>query len=216
MRRSFSPARAFIVGGFLASLFAGFLNPIYITRILASLDARVIAAGSVLSSAFPVLVGLALERRRVFQRLYALLPAVMLIELALTAVSAAVAEVDLSAYYLFTGMILGLFTSCVLYLLQKLKETKIRRNRAAFDRRVAVADGLGYLVGSAAGLTCTSVTMSPALIAALGAVQTAVVYGLLVVIFRRAPHRRRASRATEEEPHQCGAIEALEEGLLAA
>jgi len=204
MKNRVSPAIAFVVGGFVSNAFTGALNPIYITRILASLDARVIAAGSVLSSVFPVLMGLALERKQVLERLYALMPLVMAAELALTALTAAVAAVDLGAYYLVSMLVFGVFSSSVLYLLQKLKETRVRRGRAAFDRRVAMADGLGYLVGSAVGYLTVETTLSPTLIAALGALQTAVVYGVLVSTYRRVPYRRRAERAVEQEPHPCG------------
>ena len=80
-RPGVSPATAFVAGGFVANAFTGALNPIYITQILTSLDARVIAAGSVLASAFPVVVGLVLERKSVLARLYAILPLVMAAEL---------------------------------------------------------------------------------------------------------------------------------------
>jgi len=153
MGRHQTPITVFIVGGFVANAFAGFINPLYVTEVLAGLDARVIAIGSVMSSAFPVLVGLALERRKVFERLYALLPAVMLAELVLTGLSTVLLSVDLTAFYLLGMLVFGVFTNSVLYLLQKVKELTVRRNRAAFDRRLAVADGLGYLAGSALGLS---------------------------------------------------------------
>ena len=73
---------AFVLTGFLASCFSGFLNPLYVSLILSRLDGRVIAIGSFMSSAFPVVIGLALGNRAVFARLYAALPLVMLIELA--------------------------------------------------------------------------------------------------------------------------------------
>jgi hypothetical protein len=202
MGKRLTPIAAFIVGGFIANAFAGFINPIYVTRVLASLDARVIAAGSIISSAFPVLVGLALERRRVFERLYALLPAVMLAELALTGLSTVLVSLDLAAFYLLSMLVFGVLTNSVLYLQQRLKEVTVRRNRAAFDRRLAVADGLGYLAGSAVGLLGATARIGPAAVGALGAIQTAAVYGLLVFVYRKVPHRRRPPRAPEEEPHQ--------------
>ena len=65
---------AFVLSGFLASCFSGFLNPLYVSLILSRLDGRIIAVGSFMSSAFPVLVGLALGNRAVFARLYAVIP----------------------------------------------------------------------------------------------------------------------------------------------
>lgn len=209
MKKRLSPVTAFVVGGFVASAFAGYINPIYVTQILASLDARMIAVGSVLASAFPVAVGLVLEHRGVFERLYALLPVVMLLELILTAALAVVAPLDLAAYYLLSMALFGVFTNSVLYLLQKFKETKVRKNRAVFDRRVAVADGLGYLAGSALGFVGSRMEHAPAMVALLGAAQTAVVYGLIVVVYRRTPRKRKVVRSAAEEPHLCGFQEAL-------
>lgn len=203
MSRRVTPIAAFIVSGFLANAFAGFINPIYVTQILACLDGRVIVLGSIISSAFPVLVGLVLERRSIFERLYALLPVVMLAEITLTVLSAFLVEVDLGAYYLLSMLVFGVFTNSVLFLQHRLKEITVRKNRAAFDRRLAVADGMGYLAGSALGLVGVAATVSPTLVGALGAVQTAAVYGLLVFVYRRAPQRRRPRKAAELEPHPC-------------
>lgn len=216
MRRRLTPIGAFIAGGFVANAFAGFINPIYITQILAHLDVRVIAVGSVMSSAFPVLMGLALERRALFDALYALLPAVMLAELVLTGLSTLLASVDLAAFYLLGMLVFGVFTNSVLYLQQKLKEVTVRRGRAAFDRRLAVADGMGYLAGSALGLLGVAARASPLLVGVLGTVQTATVYGLLVLVYRAVPRRRRRIRAEEQEPHPCGQEIRLDSGLLTA
>jgi hypothetical protein len=202
MGRRLNPVAAFIVGGFLANAFAGFINPIYITQILANLDGRVIILGSMVSSAFPVLVGLVLERRAVFERLYALMPLVMLVELALTSFSTLLLSVDLGAFYLLSMLVFGVLTNSVLFLQHRLKEVTVRRNRAAFDRRLAVADGLGYLAGSALGLVGSTASFGPTLVGVLGVAQTAAVYGLLVFVYRKVPHRRRR-RAAEQEPHPC-------------
>jgi hypothetical protein len=72
----------FVLSGFIAGFFYGFLNPLYISVILARLDTRVIALGSFMSSAFPVLIGFVLGNRKIFGKLYAALPVVMLVELA--------------------------------------------------------------------------------------------------------------------------------------
>lgn len=92
----------FVLSGFIASFFNGFLNPLYISLILSHLDGRVIAIGSFMSSAFPVLIGAALGNKKVFKRLYAALPFVMLAELAAAAASVFVAAVDVMAYYLIS------------------------------------------------------------------------------------------------------------------
>jgi len=148
MKRFTTYLDAFVLGGFAANFFTGFLNPVYISVILTRLDPRVIAAGSVLASGFPVVVGLVLGRQRLFARLSAVLPRVMAAELVVALGVALAAAVDLSVYYLASMMVFGVFSATVVYLLQKTKEVRYRRNRAAFDRRCEMADGLGYLAGS--------------------------------------------------------------------
>lgn len=200
MKWSLSPTAALLAGGFLASVFTGYINPIYVTRVLATLDPRIIAAGSVIASAFPVVLGAVMESRRVFSRLYSLLPVVMAVEFAVTLATVAIAPVSLAGYYIASMLVFGLFSNTVLYLVQRFKELKIRRGRAVFDRRLAVADGLGYLLGSALGLAGATVEHGPVLIAALGCAQTAVVYGLLVVVHRKTPRRHRPARLDAWEP----------------
>src|SRR5258706_11620836 len=139
---------AFVVSGFVASFFNGFLNPLYVSMILVHLDPRIVAAGSFMASGFPVLIGAALGNRLLFHRLYAALPGVVLVELALVALATALAAVDVQVYYLASMLILGVFSSAVVFLLQKMKEERYRRRRAAFDRRMEMADGLGFLAGS--------------------------------------------------------------------
>ena len=182
---------AFVLSGFLASCFSGFLNPLYVSLILSRLDGRVIAIGSFMSSAFPVLVGLALGNRAVFARLYAAIPFVMLIELTGVLVSAALALVDLRAYYLVSMFVLGAFSSSVVYLLQKTKEVRYRRNRASFDRRCDMADAFGLLVGSGLAIVGVSVLRDPRAVAGLGAVQAVVVCCLFLLLYRAVPRRRR-------------------------
>jgi hypothetical protein len=152
-----------------------------------------------MSSAFPVLVGLALGNRAVFERLYAALPFVMLVELAGVLGSAALALVDLRAYYLVSMLVLGAFSSSVVYLLQKIKEVRYRRGRASFDRRCDMADGLGLLLGSGLAIVGISFLRNPLAVAGLGAVQTAVVSGLFLLLMRKVPQRRK--QRADEEPH---------------
>jgi hypothetical protein len=205
---------AFVVSGFVASFFSGFLNPLYVSLILSRLDGTVIAVGSFMASGFPVLIGLALGRRGVFERLYAALPIVMLAELAAAIGSAILAAVDLRAYYLVSMFVLGAFSSSVVYLLQKIKEVRYRRNRAAFDRRCDMADAAGLLLGSAVAIAGISVLRDARAVAMVGAVQTAVVYGLFLLVFRKVPQRRK--RKADMEVHPRDRIVALPEAALAA
>ena len=199
MKTNRYPIDAFVISGFVASFFNGFLNPLYISMILSRLDPRVIAAGSFLASGFPVLIGAALGNRALFRRLYGALPVVMLIELALAALAMMLAAVDVQAYYLASMLILGVFSSAVIYLLQKLKEERYRYRRAAFDRRMEMADGVGFLAGSGLAVAGASIIRDPFAVAALGALQTAVVYGLFLLLRRALPPRRGAR--DDEEPH---------------
>jgi len=192
----------FIVSGFVASFFNGFLNPLYVSMILAHLDPRVIAAGSFMASGFPVLIGAALGNRGLFRRLYAALPAVMLVELALAGGAAALAILDVQAYYLASMLVIGVFSSSVIYLLQKLKEKRYRTGRAAFDRRIEMVDGLGFLAGSGLAVAGVPLFRDAVAVAALGALQTAVVYGLFLLLRRTVPDGRRTRDAERpEEPH---------------
>ena len=197
---------AFVLSGFVASFFSGFLNPLYISLILSRLDGTVIAVGSFMASGFPVLVGLALGRPAVFEWLYAGLPYVMLAELGAALGCAVLAAVDLRAYYLVSMFVLGAFSSSVVYLLQKIKEVRYRSNRASFDRRCDMADGAGLLLGSAVAIAGISLLRDARIVAVAGAVQTAVVYGSFLLIFRKLPRRRK--RKADEEAHPRSPAEA--------
>jgi hypothetical protein len=198
MKTTFRFFDVFVVSGFTASFFNGFLNQLYVSMILARLDPRILALGSFMASGFPVIIGALLGNRRVFRRLYAALPAVMLGELVLAAAAVLLAAVDVQAYYLASMMILGLFSSSVIYLLQKVKESRYRAGRAAFDRRVEMADGLGLLAGSGLAIAGMPLFREPVAVAALCALQTAVVYGLFLALRRMVPSR--SGRCDEEEP----------------
>jgi hypothetical protein len=188
----------FVISGFLTSFFYGFLNPLYVSAILARLDGRIIAVGSFMSSSFPVLIGAILGKRKVFDRLYAILPAVMVSELIVAVLAALVAAVDLAAYYLLTMLILGVFSTSVVYLMQKIKEVRYRRGRAAFDRRCAMADAFGALFGSVLSIATISELNDPLMIAVLSAVQTVAVYGLFLLLYRKVPGSRK--RGADEDP----------------
>ncbi len=189
----------FVLGGFIASFFYGFLQPLYISAILSKLDGRVIALGTFMTSAFPVLIGAILGKPKVFHRLYAALPAVMIAELVIEVAAAAVAAVNVVMYYLLTMFIMGVFSASVVYLLQKIKEVRYRRGRASFDRRCAMADAFGSLSGSSLSFVGVTMIHDPLHIALLGALQTIAVYGLFILLYRKIPKSGRTS--ADEEPH---------------
>jgi len=201
-RRDGSILDLFVVSGFIAGFFYGFLNPLYISVILSRLDGRVIALGSFMSSAFPVLIGLVLGNRKIFGRLYALLPLVMLLDLVAALGAALVAAVDLMAYYLVSMFVLGVFSSSVVYLLQRIKEVRYRSDRASFDRRCEMADALGLLAGSVLSVGGFSLVRDPLSVAVLGSLQTVVVSLLFILLYRRVPARRKRQR--DEDPHPWG------------
>jgi hypothetical protein len=184
----------FIVGGFVMSLFSGFLYPLYVTLILARLDARLIALGAVLSGGLPVVVGLLLESRKVHDRLFTFLAQLMVVEATVGFLAVLMARDDLADYYVASMLIVGLFGSTVTYLLQKVKETRYRRGRAAFERRASIADALGFLAGSGLSMAGIPRIEDPVTIAGLAAVQTGIVYAFLLArgrgASRRAPARR--------------------------
>jgi hypothetical protein len=212
MRRLKPYFDVFVISGFVTSFFYGFLNPLYVSVILARLDVRVIAVGSFMSSAFPVLIGALLGRKRIFDRLYAALPAVMLVELVAAVASALAAAVDVAAYYLASMFILGVFSASVIFLMQRIKEVTYRRSRAAFDRRMAMADALGSMAGSTIAFIGIVELQDPVLIAVLSSAQTVIVYGLFLLLYRKKPER--SAGDAEEEPHPWPRARAL--GVRAA
>jgi len=202
MRISKKYLDVFVLSGLLTSFFYGFLNPLYVSVILSRVDGRIIALGSFVSAAFPVLVGAAMGNPRVFRRLYAILPVVMVLELAASAASALVAAVNVMAYYLASMFVLGVFSTSVVYLLQKAKEVRCRTGRAAFDRRCAMADSVGSLGGSAVSVATVVALRDPLAVALLGVVQTLVVYGVFLLLYRKVPARK--ARRADLEGHPWG------------
>jgi len=204
----------FVLSGFVGSFFYGLLNPLYVSVILARLDPRMIAVGSFMSSGFPVLIGAVLGNRRLFRRLYALLPWLMVLELVAGCAAAFVAAFDLAAYYLASMAVMGTFSTAVVFLLQKTKENKYRTGRATFDRRYAMADAVGSGAGAAVSIVVASCLRDPFQIAVVGALQTAIVYGLFLVMYRRIPAPRR--RKVDEDPHPRQVMQSSKLALLAA
>lgn len=204
----------FVVSGFIGSFFYGFLNPLYVSVILARLDPRIIAVGSFMSSGFPVLIGAVLGNRQVFKRMYAALPVVMIVELVAGCAAAFVAAIDLAAYYLASMVLVGVFSTSVVYLLQKMKERKYRSSRASFDRRHAMADALGSVAGSALSVVAVSMLHDPFRIAVAGALQNVAVYGLFLVMYRRIPGPRK--RRSDEDPHPWSRVPAPSRAPAAA
>ncbi len=186
---------ALIVGGGLSSLFTGIVNPSYIKLILSNLDLKVLSLGSLISAGLPFLTGMLLENRRLYARMYALLPAVMAAEVVLTVLATLVFAVDAAAWYLTAMIVFGLFSSTVMHLLQELKQRRYRRGRAAFERRASMADALGYLVGSALVFTDTLVIEDVWIVLLLGFIQTALVYVLYMRAYRQRVRRAGARRS---------------------
>ncbi len=204
----------FVISGFVSSFFYGFLNPLYISVILARLDPRIIAVGSFMSSGFPVLIGAVLGNRRLFKRLSAALPWLMVGELVVGSAVACIAAFDLAVYYIASMVIMGVFSTSVVFLLQKIKEKRYRTHRASFDRRYAMADALGSGTGAGVSIIAISALAEPLAIAVAGALQTAIVYGLFLIMYRRIPGLRK--RRADEEPHPWLEAQSVEPILLAA
>ena len=203
----------FVLSGLLTSFFYGFLNPLYVSVILSRVDGRIVALGSFLASGFPVLIGAVMANPRVFRRLYAVLPVIMVTELVASAASVLVAAVNVMAYYLASMFILGTVGTSVVYLLQKEKELRYRRGRAAFDRRCAMADSIGSLGGSAVSVATVVALRDPLVVAVLGAVQTLVVYGVFLLLYRKVPARK--ARRGDLEGHPWSPVFANQERLAA-
>jgi hypothetical protein len=196
MRRRSKPFDALIIGGCISSLFTGIVNPSYIKLIVSNLDVKMISLGSLIAAGLPFLTGMLLENQRLFRRLYALLPGVMLVEVVLTVLSVAVFSLNAAAYYLTAMVVFGLFSSTVMHLLQELKQRRYRRNRATFERRCTMADALGYLMGSLLIFLDVLVIESVQAILVLGFVQTASVYLFYLVAYRPKRAARRPAGAS--------------------
>jgi hypothetical protein len=214
MRKIKTYLDVFVLSGFISSFFYGLLNPLYVCVILARLDPSVVAVGSFMSSGFPVLIGIVLGNRRLFQRMYAVLPWIMVVELVAGCAAAFVAAFDLTVYYLASMAIIGVFSTSVVFLLQKIKEKRFRSSRASFDRRYAMADALGSGAGAGVSIVAVSVLRHPLQIAVVGALQTAIVYGLFLLMYRRVPCPRK--RRADEEPHPWQETRSVEAALFAA
>jgi hypothetical protein len=208
MKRFIASIDPFILGGFVGSLLAGLIAPYHVKLIASALDVRVITLGSLAGSLFPFLTGLVFENRSLARRWYAHLPLLMTVEVGLTAGVILLYALDLSLYYLASMLVFGTFTSAVMYLLQILKQRRYRRGRAAFDRRLAMADAAGYLAGSLVALTGLPVFSDLRVLLALSLSQTALVYLIYLRCFRPGRHpapraapapRRRAARVRMRE-----------------
>jgi hypothetical protein len=185
MKRFFKAFDTFIIGGCFSSLCAGIIYPHYIKLIVATLDVQVIAIGSFIASLFPLVSGLFFENPNLYRKLYTLLPLVMYMEIGFTALSIFVSSLNMVAYYVMAMVILGLFTSTVMYLLQGVKEKCYRKNRSVFERRYAMADSFGYLMGSIL-VFCKLVAIERVyMVLFLGLLQTITVYLLFLYSFRR-------------------------------
>lgn len=192
MKRLFKSLDALIIGGWVSSLFTGITYPNYLKLIVSNLDVQVIAVGSFLASFFPLVSGMFFEKPNFYKKLYSLLPLVMYVEIGFTTLSIFVSSMNMVAYYVMTMVILGLFTSTVMYLLQGVKEKKYARNRATFERRYAMADSFGYLVGSML-VFCNVIKIERVFIVLfLGLLQTVIVYLLFLCSYNQVEKVQRA------------------------
>jgi hypothetical protein len=192
MKRFLKSLDALIIGGWVSSLFTGITYPNYLKLIVSNLDVQVIAVGSFLASFFPLVSGMFFEKPNFYKKLYSLLPLVMYFEIGFTIFSIFVSSMNMVAYYVMTMVILGLFTSTVMYLLQGVKEKKYARNRATFERRYAMADSFGYLVGSML-VFCNVIKIERVFIVLfLGLLQTVIVYLLFLCSYNQVEKVQRA------------------------
>jgi hypothetical protein len=192
MKRFLKSLDAFIIGGWVSSLFTGITYPNYLKLIVSNLDVQVIAVGSFLASFFPLVSGMFFEKPDFYKKLYSLLPVVMYVEIGFTILSIFVSSMNMVAYYVMAMVILGLFTSTVMYLLQGVKEKKYAKNRATFERRYAMADSFGYLIGSML-VFCNVIKIEQVFIVLfLGLLQTIIVYLLFLCSYNQVEKVRKA------------------------
>jgi hypothetical protein len=191
MKRLRNVCDLLILGGFISSLFRGLLYAHYIKLVLSSLDLKILSLGYFFASGFPFLTGMFLENRRLYRRLYALLPAVMIIEIVVTAVAIFLSTLDLLAYCLAAMVVFGLFSTTVTFLLQRLKEKRYARTRAAFERRYSMADALGYLLGSLLVFWELLPINRVHTVLILGLLQTTFVYILTMLSYRKVEGGRK-------------------------
>ncbi|HOV39266.1 MAG TPA: hypothetical protein PLG79_11120 [Spirochaetales bacterium] len=196
-----------LLGGFISNLFNGFLNPLYISAIMGCIEPRIVSLGSFMSSAFPVLLGFLLENPKLFETLYQALPILMVVEIVLSALILYASEGNAVIIYLSGMFMFGVFSTSILYLLQRVKEIRFQEERAAWDRRSASVDALGYLLGSFAVFFCNLEAWNPKYIAAGGLVQTTCVYALFFISYLTVRKRKRFLE--EEVPPPWGEISQL-------
>jgi hypothetical protein len=189
MKRLGNVCDLLILGGFISSFFTGLLYPHYIKLVLSSVDLKILSLGYFFASGFPFLTGMFLESRRLYRKLYALLPAVMLAEIAVTAAAVFLSTVDLAVYYLAAMVVFGLFSTTVTFLLQRLKEKRYARRRATFERRYSMADALGYLLGSLLVFWELFPINRVQTVLILGLLQTTFVYILTMLSYRKIEGR---------------------------
>ncbi|MFQ3620148.1 MAG: hypothetical protein SNJ78_04280 [Spirochaetales bacterium] len=165
-----------LLGGFISNLFNGFLNPLYISAILGKVEPRWISVGSFVAGAFPAFLGILLENALVFNFLFRFLPLLMAGEIILTALLIYVSHGDVLILYLSGMFVFGIFSTSIVYLIQKVKEVRFKNNRASWDRRIASADALGYLLGSLMVVFAEVEGNDPVLVSLATLLQTILVY----------------------------------------
>lgn len=175
--------------GFLNSLILGIINPFYISLVLSRLDVRILSAGSFIASALPFTTGLLLEHQHLFEKAYKWLPIVMAIEIVISILAILISVYSVGAYYLVAMGIFGILSTSIVFLLQRLKERRYAGKRAPFERRYAMFDALGYLVGSALVFGGWIVIKAIWPVLVLGVIQVAAVYGLSLIPYWKDKER---------------------------
>ena len=115
----------------------------------------------------------------------------MLVEIAVTTVAVLLSALDLATYYLSAMVVFGLFSTTVTFLLQRLKEKRYARTRAAFERRYSMADALGYLLGSLLVFWELLPINRVHTVLILGLLQTTFVYILTLLSYRKVEGGRK-------------------------
>jgi branched-subunit amino acid transport protein AzlD len=116
----------YLIGGFNSGFFIGLLNPFFVTLILSHLNVRVLAIGSFLFSALPFFLGLILENKKIFDKLFKCLPYVMLAEVLGMLALLFLYRIDTSIYYVASMGVCGLLSASIIFLMQKVRDIRYK------------------------------------------------------------------------------------------
>jgi hypothetical protein len=138
----------YLISGFTNGFFMGLLNPFFISLILSQLSVRVLSAGTFLLSGLPFLLGVLFENKKLFDKLFKFLPLIMILEILGFIALIFLYSISIPGYYIASMALCGIFGTGITYLMQKVRDIRYQNDRAAFERRHMMSDGLGYLLGS--------------------------------------------------------------------